>query len=294
VPIPGTSCPAFPMDNAWHLDVSKLPVNPRSAAWLSSMGASTAKLHPDFGTSDDPAAPYGIPYAVVSGTHPKLPVTFDYDDESDHVAYPLGSDIPIEGGANSDGDRHAIVIDADSCKLYETFDTHVTGSQATAGSGATWDLRSNALRPAGWTSADAAGLPIFPGLLRLDEVKAGVVNHAIRVTASRTDRSYLWPARHQAGSRNDANLPPMGARFRLKSGIDLSKYSPQTQTVLRAMQQYGLIVADNGSNWFFQGAATNEWPDRLISELKSVPASWFEAVDASKTQVSPDSGQTRP
>jgi len=293
-PIPGSDCPAFPADNAWHLDVSKLPVNAHSGEWLASMKASITKLHPDFGTSGDPAAPYGIPFKVVAADHAKVSVTFDYADESDHVPYPLGADVPIEGGANADGDRHAIVIDAGTCKLYETFDTHLTAGGATAGSGATWDLRSNALRPAGWTSADAAGLPILPGLLRLDEVQAGVVDHAIRVTAARTDRSYLWPARHQAGAQSNAALPPMGARFRLKAGVDLSKYSVQTQVVLKAMQHYGLVVADNGSNWYFQGAASNQWPDQLISELKSVPASWFEAVDISKVQVSPDSGQTRP
>ncbi|MCU1344812.1 MAG: hypothetical protein JWL70_1078, partial [Acidimicrobiia bacterium] len=217
-PVPGTTCPAFPADNAWHLDVSKLPVNSHSAAWLTSMKASTTKLHPDFGTSGDPAAPYGIPFVVVPPTHAKVPVTFDYADESDRGPYPLGPDVPIEGGVSADGDRHAIVIDAATCKLYETYDTHLGNGQAHAGSGAIWDLRSNALRPAGWTSADAAGLPIFPGLLRLDEVQAGVVDHAIRITAARTDASYLWPARHQASSVRNATLPPMGARFRLRAG----------------------------------------------------------------------------
>lgn len=287
--VPGTSCPLFPADNAWHADISSLPVHPRSADWLASSGASSRRLHPDFGTSDDPANPYGIPFQVVDGTFPKVPVSFMYDDESDQVLYPIGPSTWLEGAS----DRHALVVDASTCMLYETWATEIDGTSVSAGSGATWDLRSNALRPAGWTSADAAGLPILPGLVRVDELEAGHIDHAIRMTVSRTDRSYLWPARHQAGSRADATLPPMGARFRLRADVDLTRYAPETQVVLRAMQRHGMIVADNGSNWFFQGAASNDWPDQVISELKSVPASWFEAVDTSSLMVDPNSAEYR-
>ncbi len=282
-PPPGTTCNVFPADNVWNTDISSLPVHPRSADWLNSMGASTTKLHPDFG------GPYGIPYAVVPGTHPKVAVSFDYADESDPGPYPFGSDIPIEPG----GDAHAIMIDKDTCTLYELYAASWNGGAPTAGSGAIFNLGSDALRPDGWTSADAAGLPVFAGLVRWDEVQAGAIDHAIRVTASRTDRSYLWPARHQAGAASDPTLPPMGARFRLKASFDLSSYSANAQTILRAMQHYGLIVADNGSNWYFQGATDSAWPDSLISELKTVPASAFEAVDESSLQVSADSGQAR-
>jgi hypothetical protein len=292
-PAGAPACPSFPADNVWHSDISKLPVNTRSAAWMASTGASTRKLHPDFGSSGDPAAPYGIPYISVAGTHPKVAVSFGYADESDRVRYPLGADSKIEGGRNSGGDMHAIEIDRSTCKLYETFYTRQDGTQWYAGSGAVWDLKSNKLRPAGWTSADAAGLPIYPGLLRRDEVLAGNVDHAIRFTVQRTDRSYVWPARHQAGSARNANLPPMGARFRLKASYNISRLRPDTQVVLRAMKKHGLILADNGSNWFFQGAADNNWNDAFISELKGIPASAFEAVDASSLMVSVNSGQAR-
>jgi hypothetical protein len=291
--VPATSCPMFPANNVWHADVSALPVHARSAAWLASASASTKHLHPDFGSSGDPDVPYGIPYQVVSSSHAKVNVTFDYADESDRVPYPLGSDTPIEGGAGSGGDMHTVVVDKDTCTLYETWYTQQTPSGWTAGSGAVFHLSSNTLRPAGWTSADAAGLPILPGLLRPDEVAAGHVDHAIRFTVARTDRSYVWPARHQAGSVNDANVPPMGARFRLKKSYALTGLRADTQTVLRAMQTYGMVVADNGSDWFFQGAASNSWPDGLIDQLKAVPASAFEAVDESSLMVSPDSAAVK-
>ena len=229
--------------------------------------------------------PYGIPVTLVAGTHAKVSVAFDYADESDPGPYPLGSDTKIEGGS----DAHAIVIDKDACKLYETFATAHSTSGWSAGSGAIWDLNANVLRPAGWTSADAAGLPIFPGLLRLNEVQAGFVDHAIRFTAVQTDRSYLWPARHQAGAALNANLPPMGARFRLKASYSISGFRADTQAILRAMKTYGLMLADNGSNWFFQGTAENGWPTALLDELKTVPASAFEAVDESSLMADPNS-----
>ena len=290
VPLPGAAgCPVFPANNVWHADVSALPVHSRSAAWLASASASTRKLHPDFGSSGDPGVPYGIPYQVVPSSHAKVSVAFDYDDESDPGPYPLGSDTPIEGGAGSGGDMHTVVVDKDTCTLYETWYTQHTASGWTAGSGAIWSLKSNAQRPDGWTSADAAGLPILPGLLRPDELTAGVVDHAIRFTVAKTDRSYVWPARHFASSVSDPNRPPMGARFRLKASYDISGFASSTRVVLTAMKKYGLMLADNGSDWYFQGSASNAWPDTLISQLKQVPASAFEAVDASSLMVSADS-----
>jgi hypothetical protein len=286
---PGASaCPVFPADNAWHADVSKLPVNRRSAAWLASMGGSSKHLHPDFGPSGG-SMPYGIPYIVVPPSHQKVSVSFQYAGESDAGPYPFGSDTPIEGGS----DRHAIMIDSGTCTLYELYAAHYSSGGSTAGSGAIWSLRSNKLRPAGWTSADAAGLPIFAGLVRLDEVKAGVVDHAIRVTASATDRAYLWPARHQAGAARDPNLPPMGARFRLKHGFSTSGYRTDTRVILLAMKRYGLIVADNGSDWFFQGTAENGWSVDMLDELKTIPAGAFEAIDASSLMTDPNSGRVR-
>jgi hypothetical protein len=291
--LPGTGCPAFPADNVWHADVSKLPVHARSAAWVGSAGGATKRLHPDFGPSGDPNVPYGIPFQVVPSSHAKVTVAFDYADESDPGPYPLGPDTPIEGGVGSGGDMHTVVVDTGTCRLYETWYTQHTASGWTAGSGATWDLRSNALRPAGWTSADAAGLPVLPGLLRLDEVQAGHVDHAVRFTVQRTDRSYLWPARHQAGAANDANLPPMGARFRLKASYSVAGLRSDTQVVLNAMKTYGLLLADNGSDWYFQGDARDAWPTALLDQLKAVPASAFEAVDESSLMVSPDSAQVK-
>ncbi len=229
-PLPGTgtACPLFPADNIWHADVSRLPVHARSADWITSMGGTERRLHPDFGPNDDGGQPYGIPYSVVPGSTSKVTVAFDYADESDRRPYPFGPATPIEGGS----DAHALVVDKDTCVLYELYAADWNGGHPTAGSGAVWDLRSHALRPSGWTSADAAGLPILPGLLRRDEVAAGDVDHAIRLTASRTDQSFVWPARHQAGAARDAALPPMGAWFRLKAGFDISRFRPDTQVVL--------------------------------------------------------------
>ena len=270
----------FPADNFWHARVDELPIDPRSDAWMSVM-QPTSNLHPDFGpTYGAQPVPYGIPVTVVRGG-PRVRVAFDYADESDRVRYPLSRDTRIEGGWNAGGDRHAIVVDARTCRLYETWNTRLSDGRWTAGSGATWDLRSNDLRPDGWTSADAAGLPILPGLLRYDEVTAGHVDHAIRFPTPVTRRAYLWPARHQAGATDDPGYPPMGARFRLDAGYDVSSYSPRAQVVLRAMKQYGLVLADNGSAWFFQGTSDRRWPARLVEEFKRIPASAFEAVDTS-------------
>jgi hypothetical protein len=291
--IPGTTCTAFPADNVWHADIRRLPVHTRSGQWLSHM-SPTRRLHPDFGPSyGAQPVPYGIPITVVAGTHAKVGVRFDYASESDRGPYPLGSDTKIEGGSTADGDRHAVIVDKSTCRLYETYATRKSGTTWYAGSGAIWSLGSNALRPRGWTSADAAGLPILPGLLRYDEVAAGSVDHAIRFTTNVTDRRYVWPARHQAGSVTDPSYPPMGARFRLKAGYSLAGLRPDTQTVLRAMKTYGLILADNGSPWYFQGTSDTRWPAALLDQLKRIPASAFEAVDESRLMVSPDSGQAR-
>jgi hypothetical protein len=292
--LPHTRCPLFPADSYWHADVSSLPVNARSAQWLAHMSPDSL-LHPDFGPSFG-AAPvdYGIPITVVSGTHAKVRVHFSYASESDKLLYPLGADTKIEGGRSSDGDRHAIVVDKKTCRLYETFATRQTSSgKWHAGSGATWLLRSNALRPQTWTSADAAGLPILPGLLRFDEVRSGNVDHAIRFTTDISDRRHVWPARHDAGSVSDPSYPPMGARFRLKASFPISSYRADTQTVLRAMKRYGLVLADNGSPWFFQGARDSRWPTGLLDQLKRIPASAFVAVDTSSLEVSPNSGRIR-
>ncbi len=289
-PISGTHCSEFPADNYWHADVSQLPVHARSAAWLSHM-SSDVDLHPDFGPSYGDGPNYGIPITVVSKKHKKSKVSFDYSSESDRVKYPVGRDTKIEGGRNSDGDRHAIIVDKDKCKLYELYATSFNGRRWHAGSGAVWSLKNNKLRPDGWTSADAAGLPILPGLLRWNEVKKNKIDHAIRFTTDETSAAHLWPARHDASSNSSPDYPPMGARFRLSSTYDASGLSPQAQYVVAAMKKYGLVLADNGSPWYFQGEQNAAWPDQLIEDLKSIPASAFVAVDTASLMVSPNSAQ---
>jgi hypothetical protein len=291
--LPGTHCAAFPADDVWHASVRHLPVARRSDQWIASIGDHT-HLHPDFGRAyGAQPVPYGIPISYVGRHHRRVRVRFRYGSESDHVRYPLGHDTRIEGGRQASGDRHAVVVDRSTCRLYETWDTRHTAHGWTAGSGATWSLTSDHLRPAGWTSADAAGLPILPGLLRWDEVKAGRVDHAIRFTAQVTARRYVWPARHEAGSTSRRSAPPMGARFRLEPGFRIAGYSRDARVVLRAMKTYGLILADNGSNWHFQGDASRHWPPKLIEQLETVPASAFQAVDESGLQVSRNSGRVR-
>jgi len=287
-PVAGTTCRVFPVDNWWHADVSHLPVHARSAAWLRHMSTGR-ELHPDFGPSYGDGPNYGIPITVVDGSHPKVWVRFDYADESDRVRYPLGSDTRLEGG----GDRHAVIVDKSTCRLYETWATRRTSSGWRAGSGATWSLGSNKLRPDGWTSADAAGLPILPGLLRWNEVKAGYVDHAIRFTTDLTARAHLWPARHDAGSGGIASYPPMGARFRLKASWSAAGLGPQARVVVKAMKTYGLVLADNGSPWYFQGERNAQWPESLIEDLKKIPASAFVAVDTSGLRISAGSAQVR-
>ena len=291
--LPKTHCHVFAGDNYWHADISRLPVNRRSAQWLRHMSPHTL-LHPDFGPSyGAQPVPYGIPVTVVDHTHARVHVRFGYASESDKVGYPLGADTRIEGGRRAGGDRHAIVVDRGTCRLYETWNTRHTSKGWQAGSGATWLLTSNRLRPSGWTSADAAGLPILPGLLRLDEVRRGYVDHAIRFTTDVTDRRHVWPARHDAGSVSNRAYPPMGARFRLKHSFSLKGYRPDTVVVLRAMKRYGLVLADNGSPWYFQGRAAKGWPSGLLDQLKTIPASAFEAVDTTPLRVSPHSMATK-
>lgn len=286
---PVSGCPAFPADNWWHADVSDLPVHDRSEAWLRNMSPGS-ELHPDFGPSFGDGPNYGIPVTVVGGNHRKVRVRFDYADESDRQRYPLGPDTRIEGGRRSSGDRHAIVVDKDRCRLYETWATRVRDGRWRAGSGAIWDLRSNDLRPDGWTSADAAGLAILPGLLRWREVRADRIDHAIRFTTDVTSRWHLWPARHDAGSRDSRSYPPMGARFRLAGDFDTRGYGALARRVIRAMQTYGLVLADNGSPWYFQGEQHRRWPVRLIEDLKRIPAREFVAVDTSSLMVDEDCG----
>ena len=287
--LPGTDCQAFPADNVWNTPITGLPVSSNSATWLASMTAGTTLLHPDFGPSRSVRKPYGIPWQIVPSGQPLVPIKFSDGSESDPGPYPLSGSTPVESGS----DRHTIMVNAATCTLYETWKTHYRpGGKSKAGSGAIWSLASNALRPLGWTSADAAGLPIVVGLVNYDEASSGTMGHAIRFTAQCTDQAFVWPARHEAGQANPS-CPPMGARFRLSANFSLpaSSCASICQTVLTTMRTYGLILADNGSNWFFQGTADSRWTSADVGQLKSIPASAFVAVDESCLQVSPDSGQ---
>jgi hypothetical protein len=269
----------FPAGNAWNTDISSAPVDPNSANLIASCGASNA-LHPDFGTVYD-GVPWGMPFVTVGGTQARVNVTFDYADESDPGPYPIPRDAPIEGGASSSGDRHVLVVDTDNWKLYELFDAHPVngGASWTAGSGAIFDLSSGALRPDGWTSADAAGLPIFPGLVRYDEaVTAGAITHAIRFTCPQSRKAYVPPARHFASSNTGANVPPMGMRVRLKASVDISGFPPEVRVIVTAMKKYGMLLADNGSGFFVSGAPDPRWNDADIDTMKRLHGSDFEVV----------------
>jgi hypothetical protein len=267
---PPPPCTLLPATNVWNRRVDALPVATNSGTLIGTIGA-TEDLHPDFGSY----LGYGIPYNVVGASTPRSSVTFDYDDESDHVAYPIPPAPRIEGG----GDRHILMWDVDDCRLYELFAAHRSGGRWYAGSGATWDLESNALRPDGWTSADAAGLPILPGLVRWEEVAAGEIAHAIRFTAPVTRDAHIYPARHHAGAGTSSSFPPMGLRVRLKADFDMTGFSPRMQVILVAMQRYGMILADNGSPWFFSGVSDIRWDDDQLNELKDLRGSDFEVVD---------------
>jgi hypothetical protein len=266
-------CPVFPAGNALNQDISRAPADPRSASYIASIGAA-AHLHPDFGSNPG----YGIPYTVVGPHQARVPIRFTaFGEESDPGPYPVPADAPVEG-AGEEGDRHVLVLQKGSCKLYELYSARRAGAGWEAGSGAAFNLRSNALRPAGWTSADAAGLPIFPLLVRYPEVHAGQIDHALRVTVARTQRAYISPARHVASSSSDASLPPMGLRLRLKAGFSLAGFRGESLIVLRALKRYGLIVADNGSPWYITGAPDRRWSDGDLDQIKRVPGSAFEAV----------------
>jgi hypothetical protein len=270
----------FPPDNPWNQDISNSPVDPNSANLIKSIGVD-AVLHPDFGTVWN-GAPNGIPYIVVAGTQLLVPVSFrSFGGESDPGPYPVPRNAPIEGGPNSTGDRHVLVIDRDRWKLYEMFSAAPANNGAgwIAGSGAVFDLNSNTLRPEGWTSADAAGLPIFPGLVRYDEVfEQREIKHALRFTVGRSRRAYVYPARHFASGDTDPNLPPMGMRVRLKASFDIFSYSPANQVILRALKKYGMFVADNGPGWFLSGAPNPRWSNDDLGMLKTIKGSNFEVV----------------
>jgi hypothetical protein len=277
-PVPTVGgCEMFPSDNPWNTPIDRAPVHPDSAAIVASIqSAGGRRLHPDFG--ENPL--YGIPFVVVAPSQPAVPVTYvAYGDESDPGPFPIPPDAPVEGGDAATGDRHVLVVRSGTCELFELYRAFPTGAGWQADSGARFDLGSNALRPLGWTSADAAGLPILPGLVRYDEVAAGEIRHAIRVTFARTRRGYVLPATHFASSSDAADLPPMGMRFRLKASFDVASLTGQARVIAVAMQRYGLIVADNGSNWYFQGAPDPGWDDDDLDQLKAIDGSWFEAVD---------------
>jgi hypothetical protein len=276
-------CPVFPASNVWNQRVDTLPVAANSAQLIASIGLDSG-VHADFGSGLYNGSSIGIPYVVVHGkATPKSRVKFDYADESDKGPYPIPSNVPIEGYPHSgDGDRHALIVDRDTCRLYELYALHRSGSGWAAGSGAIWNLRSNALRPAGWTSADAAGLPILAGLARWNEVASGQIDHALRFTASRTRNTFVYPARHEASSSTDPALPPMGLRVRLKAGVDISKLPLQARIVAQAMKTYGLILADNGSPWYVSGAPNAHWSNDQLHALGALHGSDFEVVDTSK------------
>jgi hypothetical protein len=286
-------CAVFPADNVWNTPVDTLPVHANSDAYVATIGADD-HVHADFGSGTWDGGPIGIPYVDVPGSQPKVAVTFEYDDESDPGPYPIPPDAPIEGGPDSDGDRHVLVLDRDNCILYEMFYAFPQpGGSWEAGSGAIFDLSSHALRPAGWTSADAAGLPILPGLARYEEVTAGEIRHALRFTAPQTRRAYVWPARHYASNLTGEQYPPMGQRFRLRADLNVSSFSTEVQVILRALKKYGMILADNGSSWFISGVPDEGWDNEALQELHDVKGSDFEAVDTSSLMVDPDSGQVR-
>jgi hypothetical protein len=267
-------CAIFPSDNPWNTDISTATVDPSSATYIASMNGATKKLHPDFGSN----TAYGIPWITVPGTQPKVAMSFDYASDSDPGPYPFPATAPIEGGAGATGDRHVLVLDRDNCVLYETWDSHYQNPGWHCGSGAKFPLNTNALRPAGWTSADAAGLPILPGLIRYEEVQAGEIKHALRFTVASTQRAYVHPATHFASSNTSASAPPMGLRVRLKAGYDISGFTGASKVILTAMKKYGMFLADNGSDWYFTGATDSRWNDNDLSQLKNVPASAFEVV----------------
>jgi hypothetical protein len=286
-------CPVFPADHIWNARADTLPVDRNSAAYINTIGA-TRGLHADFGSGTWEGFAIGIPFVVVPGSQAKVSVDFWWPDESDPGPYPIPPNPPIEGDPNGDGDRHILMLDKDNCILYELYAASYGSSGWEAGSGAIFDLRDYALRPAGWTSADAAGLAILPGLVRYDEVAAGAIRHAIRFTVPQTRSAYVWPARHEASSLTGSQYPPMGQRFRLKAGYDISGFSHDAQVILQAMKTYGIILADNGSAWYISGAPDERWDNDVLHEMDVVRGADFEAVDSSSLMLDPDSGKVKP
>ena len=276
-------CRIFPRNDHWNLRVDRLPRHPRSTEIVRRVGLDQA-LHADFGSGRWNGGPIGIPVIAVPGDQERVPVRFRYSDESDPGPYPIPPDAPIEGGRAADGDRHVIVVDKARCRLYEMFDARPVdgGNRWRAGSGATWSLRSSRLRPRGWTSADAAGLPILPGLVRYNEVRRGEINHALRFTVEDTRRAFIYPARHFASDLTNRNLPAMGQRFRLKRSFAISGFPRQARIVLRALKRYGMIVADNGSDWYISGSPSARWNNDALHTLHDVPGSAFVVVDTSE------------
>jgi hypothetical protein len=288
IPVGGVwigSCQIFPPDNAWNTRVDNLPIHPLSDAWIDTIGRATG-LHMDFGSGEWDGGPIGIPYNLADANTPRFTLTFYYPDESDSGPYPLPADVKREWGS----DHHILVLDQSDCRLYEIYDASFDGNNWSGGSGAVWDLASNDLRPSGWTSADAAGLPILPGLVRYDEVAAGEIRHALRFTASQTN-GFIWPARHLTADETSPGIPPMGARFRLKASFDISGYPPQMQVILRAMKTYGIILADNGSDWYINGAPDQGWNNDMLHLLDDITGDDFEAVDTSVLMIDSDSAQ---
>jgi hypothetical protein len=293
-------CPVFPADNIWNTPIDKLPIDPRSSDYVASIGGDKS-LRADFGAGLYEGAPIGIPFVVVPFRQPKVAIHFrNFGDEahaaaeSDPGPYPIPRNAPIEGGPKSKDDRHVIVVQQESCTLFELYKAvpNADGSW-NAASAAKFDLTDHELRIDGHTSADAAGLPVFPGLVRLEEVNAGEIRHALRFTAPRTAKAYVWPARHFASSATDPALPPLGQRFRLRASFDSSRFSPRNQVILRALKTYGMILADNGSSWFLSGAPNPGWNDNELRELLQIKGTDFEAIDVSSLQVGPESGQAK-
>ena len=288
-------CPVFPANNIWNTRVDTLPVDASSTAYVTTIGPN-AGMHPDFGAGEWNGGPIGIPYAAVPTNQPPVAMSFDYDDESDPGPYPFPTNAPIEGGPDSDGDRHVLIVRRGACDLFETWYSWPTPDGSWyAGSGARFGLTSNALRPDGWTSADAAGLPVLPGLVRYDEVASGAIRHALRFTAPQTRRAYVWPARHYASDLTGPQYPPMGQRFRLKASFEISGFSPANQVILQALKTYGMFLADNGSAWYLSGVPDPRWDDDDLHALQTgVHGRDFEAVDESSLMIDPDSGAAYP
>ncbi len=289
-------CPVFPADNIWNTPVDNLPLDSNSTAYITTIGA-TRHVHADFGSGTWDGAPIGIPFIVVPNNQALVPINISpYASESDPGPYPIPPDAPIEGAPNTDGDRHVLVVRQGECKLYELYRAFRNGSGSSwnAESAAKYDLNSNApLRPDTWTSADAAGLPILPGLVRYEEVAAGEINHALRFTVPQTRKAHIWPARHNASDLTGSQYPPMGQRFRLRANFNVSGYSHDAQVILIALKKYGMILADNGSAWYISGAPNPNWDNDVLHELDAVVGSDFEAVDVSSLIVSSNSGQVQ-